>query len=227
MRNSSIVLQVRLRSTRLPNKLLLPLKDGTIFEHILRRLGAAEIPSRIVVATTSDTAPFISRTADRHGVPIVVGSEQDVLSRFVKAIRAFHIDNVVRATGDNPLVSIEYIDKALLLHSEKQADLTAFPLLPYGTGIEVVRAEALEDVAKKAKDPLQREHITQYIYNHDSDYTVVFGLPEPALQRPEIRLTVDTREDYLYVRDIYDALYKGEPILLKEVIHYIDNHMRS
>ena len=222
MENDYIVLQVRLNSKRLPGKLILPLNGGTIFEHVLKRLSAAQIPKGVIVATTNDTEPVIKETAEAHGASIIIGSEDDVLSRFIKSVKVFSIDNVIRATGDNPLVSIEYIDRALVLHRTEGSDLTTYPDLPYGTGIEVIKADVLVDLERLTDDPYEREHITQYIYRNEKKYRIVRGTPDPFLSRPDIRLTVDTQNDYRRMTDIYEKLYRGVPIKLQEVISYID-----
>jgi spore coat polysaccharide biosynthesis protein SpsF len=223
MGDISIVLQARIGSTRLPRKLLLPLRGVSIFEHILRRLILAKVPERVIVATTDNSAPLIQEIADKYGIPLFIGSEDNVLARFVDTIHSFDIRTVVRATADNPLVSIDYIDRALLLHSEQGAAITSYPQLPYGTGIEVIESEVLEKVHSITKDPFEREHITQYIYRHEQEFAIVRGIPEKKFKRPDINLTVDTIEDYRNMCDIYNALYKGKPIPLEDVIAYLDS----
>jgi spore coat polysaccharide biosynthesis protein SpsF len=109
------------------------------------------------------------------------------------------------------------------LHGEKRADLTLYPLLPYGTGVEVIRGSVLEEISAKTDDPFEREHITQYLYRHEQDYRITRGVPEKALRRPDIRLTVDTENDYRNMVEIYEALYRGRPIPLHEVIEYLNN----
>jgi spore coat polysaccharide biosynthesis protein SpsF len=219
---TAIILQVRIASTRLPEKLLLPLCGKSIFEHVLIRLLKARLPSALIVATTGETAPLIAGIANTYGVPIHVGNEGDVLLRFVEAQRRFRIDTVVRATGDNPLVCIPYIDRAVSLHREQGADLTVFPQLPYGTGVEVIRGSALDEVHERTGDPFEREHITQHLYRHESEYRIVRGIPQEDLRKPHVRLTVDTEEDYRVMCDIYETLYRGEPIGLRRVLQYLE-----
>jgi spore coat polysaccharide biosynthesis protein SpsF (cytidylyltransferase family) len=38
---------------------------------------------------------------------------------------------------------------------------------------------------------------------------------------PDLRLTVDTSEDFELMKFIYDELYKGKPVRLEEVINLI------
>ncbi len=226
MVNDYIVLQVRLSSKRLPNKLLLPLKGISIFEHILMRLKMVKTVSGLVVATTAGTEQLIRDIAHKYGTFILIGKEDDVLSRFINAVKKYNMRNVVRATGDNPLVDIEYIDKALMLHRRKNADLTTYPLLPYGTGVEVIRGDVLIKIdnltSDPASEPYEREHITQYIYRHKDAFNIVRGTPDNLVSRPDIRLTVDTRDDYTRMVDIYENIYDDMPIKLTDVIAYID-----
>ena len=221
MNRDYIVLQVRLNSTRLPKKLLYKLQGITIFEHILIRLKSAKKPNGVIVATTGNTISSINDILNKYDIGAVVGPEEDVLKRYAMAVDKYKIDNVIRATGDNPLVCINYIDKALLLHHKNSADLTTFSELPYGTGIEVIRASALIESDRVAKDPFEREHITQYIYRHDDIYKVVKAEPEEEFRLPKLRLTVDTIDDYKLMESIYNALWKGRPILLKDVVDYL------
>ncbi|MFW6137638.1 MAG: cytidylyltransferase domain-containing protein [Spirochaetota bacterium] len=223
MKKDCIVLQVRLRSRRLPGKLILPLKGGVIFYHVLSRLCSARRPNGVIVATTDDTLPYIEDIARNYGVEIITGSEKDVLGRFAQAVRRFNIANLVRATGDNPLVCIDYIDRTLELHRASGADLTTFPGLPYGTGVEVVSGPVLMEIERLATSTDQREHITRYIYQHDDTYLIEKGIAENHLKRPEVRLTVDTPEDYKRMKKIYQDLYRERPIKLDEVIEYWDH----
>jgi spore coat polysaccharide biosynthesis protein SpsF len=150
-----------------------------------------------------------------------------VLSRYIACIKKWSINNVIRATADNPLVSVEYIDKAIEMHKMEGADLTLFPHLPYGTGVEVIKGNVLEKIAVLTNDPFEREHLTQYIYRHEAQYRITRGSPDPVFKRKELRLTVDTDEDYRRMDRIYKELYSGQPISLLDVINHIDKKARK
>jgi spore coat polysaccharide biosynthesis protein SpsF len=223
MNNTSIILQVRLASTRLPGKLLLPLCGISMFEHILMRLRRAKYPSSIIVAAPGNTEDAVKDLVEQYGALLFIGSEEDVLRRFVEAAHAHDVHTIVRATGDNPLVSIDYLDRAVELHEYEHADLTLFPSLPYGAGVEVIRTAVLDEAHRVSRDPFEREHITQYIYRHESKYRLIRGTPGPEMNRPDIRVTVDTDEDYQNMCRIYEALYRNSPIRLLDVITYLDD----
>jgi spore coat polysaccharide biosynthesis protein SpsF len=222
MGKTAIILQVRIASTRLPGKLLLPLCGKSILEHILLRLQCVREASATIVAAPQNSADAIRAVVEQYGVSLFIGSEEDVLERFVDAARHHDVQTVVRATGDNPLVSIEYLDRSVRLHRSENADLTYYTQLPYGSGVEVIDRGALEKSHRLARDPFEREHITQYMYRHSSRFTLVEGVPDQEMKRPDIRLTVDTEEDYEKMCRIYDALYRGAPISVQDAISYID-----
>ncbi|MFW6181150.1 MAG: cytidylyltransferase domain-containing protein [Spirochaetota bacterium] len=220
--DTHIILQVRYASTRLPAKLLLPLGGLSIYEQVLTRLLACREAGKLVVATTRDTEQYIRGITARYPVSVTLGSEQDVLGRYAAALREHGTVTVVRATGDNPLVCMAHADRAVRIHHRRGADLTVFPELPYGSGVEVVRAGALEEAASKADGPDEREHVTRYIYRHPHRFWVLECRPRPFYRRPDLRLTVDTMEDYQNMQDIYRALFRDRPIPLGEVIRYLD-----
>ena len=221
MGRSIVILQARLTSKRLPLKLLLPLSGYSILEHIIMRIKKASRPDGFVIATTEDTAKAIGHIADFYDVRIITGDEKDVLGRFVKAAIDAQAEHIVRTTGDNPLVSIKYIDRTLELHLESGADLTTYPLLPLGTGVEVIKREALIKAHREAEEDFEREHITQYIYRNENDFKIIRGVPDSPYLFPELRLTVDNEMDYRFLKHIYSNLFKGSVLNLKEVISFV------
>lgn len=200
---TGVVLQARLGSTRLPRKALLPFGEGTILDSCLRRL--ARVPADIfILATEPKSAPELGPRAKALGWKVFIGSEEDVLSRYCGAIREFGLSRVIRATGDNPLVSPEAA-KALLSDFRTDAsDYAACLGLPLGFGVEVIRASALLAADAEARDPYEREHVCPFIYRRPERFTIFRPEAPGFLRAPEARVTVDTREDYEAVRSAAD-----------------------
>ena len=83
------VVQARLGSTRLPNKVLAPIGDAPLIEFLLRRLSKSKQVSQIVLATsTSQVNDQLAVVVENLGYQVVRGSENDVLQRYVDAARA-------------------------------------------------------------------------------------------------------------------------------------------
>lgn len=211
-----IVVQVRLGSSRLARKALLPLGGATMTDQVLRRLSRVEAPVR-VLATDAASAAELGPVAARNGFELLVGPAEDVLARYCQAIRAYELGLVLRATGDNPLVSAEL---ALLLLERRAAlerrggapDYAAFTGMPLGMGVELVRAAALLEAEAEARDPAEREHVCPFLYARPERYAIDRSPAPAAWLLPAARVTVDDGEDYSRMVALYAALYRGEPI---------------
>jgi spore coat polysaccharide biosynthesis protein SpsF len=108
---TAVFLQVRLDSSRLPRKALLELAGVTVLEHAMQALDLVRADIRVLL-TTKDSAAELKPIAESAGWNMFIGSKDDVLDRFVMAAREFNADRIIRATGDNPLVSAEMANAA-------------------------------------------------------------------------------------------------------------------
>jgi spore coat polysaccharide biosynthesis protein SpsF len=211
-----IFIQVRLASTRLPSKALLPLPWGTVIQHVMRSLAGVPADVRALV-TEAMSVEMLSPLAMAEGFGVFIGPEQDVLARYCMAAREHRVDHVMRATGDNPLTSAALARGILSAHLRTGSDLSHYVGIPWGSGVEVVRSEALFIAEEEAVDPAEREHITTFLYRHPERFTIDGREPPPGLRLSEARVTVDTEEDYVRVKRIFEDLYRGEPLEVRDL----------
>ncbi|MFP3040371.1 NTP transferase domain-containing protein [Treponema primitia] len=217
---TALILQGRLDSSRLPNKALLPLGEKPM---LLRVMEAAKmIPADLhILACPDDSLTAFEPLAASAGFELIGGPKSDVLRRYCIAIRHYSVDWVIRATGDNPFV---FADAAAALLRETQAvdaDYAGYAALPYGAGVEVVRARALLQAGEEAASEAEREHVCPFLYNHSERFLLHRPLAPRIWQGPEIRLTVDTAADYAQSQQLYcvlssipmDKRNKGEVII--------------
>lgn len=213
-------LQVRLDSSRLPRKALLELSGLTVVEHAMRALDRVEADNRMLV-TTQDSETELRPLAEKCGWGVFVGSKDDVLGRYVLAARKTGADRLVRATGDNPLVSADMANAALRLFEDSGADFAGFSELPLGAGVEIVKTSSLEEAFEEAEDPYEREHVSPFLYRRPERYRIVVPPAPDGYRAPGSRITLDTPEDYNFLRKLYRELYKGVPLDLDLVIPYL------
>jgi spore coat polysaccharide biosynthesis protein SpsF len=191
-----------------------------VVQHALRALRRVEAGVHAVL-TEPGSAPALEPLAAAEGFALFAGPEEDVLERFCLAARHFRVDRVVRATGDNPLVSARQVEALLELHRASGWDLSHFLGLPLGAGVEVVETEALETANRTSSDAYEHEHITTFLYRHPER----FRIAEPACPAdwrcPEAQVTLDTREDYERLQRIFRELYRGEPIEIEELVAWL------
>ena len=213
-----IVIQARLGSTRLPGKVLAPMDRVPLLVHCIRRLLSAGAGP--VVVATSDLARDapVAGTAAQAGARVVRGDEADVLGRFARAIEDWSGPFVIRATGDNPAVdpgSVTRVRAALA----GGADYAVERGLPLGATVEGVRADRLRRAAAEAVSPRDREHVTPFIRARPDRFLVVELDAPPELARPDLRFTVDTPDDFAYMRALLEDLGAGSRIVpLAEII---------
>ncbi len=213
-------IQARSTSTRLPGKIFEGLPgpdDPAILEHIYRRLGDVR-GADLLLFLVPDSDRALIETCEQHGFPYAVGSELDVRERYRQAARAYRVDIVVRATGDNPCVDPGIADETIAQILKTDVDLLSYANLPLGIAVEAFRTEALLDDRIAAK-PEHREHVSIHI-KQNRDLFKVLHLKHPLMNqyaglRPP-RLTVDTLEDLEVVRGVFRLL--GDSFTTKEVM---------
>lgn len=208
---TGLFLQVRLDSSRLPNKALLELGGGSVIEHAMRSLR--RVPTSVhAILTDQESADLLQPRAARCGFETFVGPRENVLERYVLAARYFGTEVVVRATGDNPLVSWELARLAVKEFRSENADYFGFDGPPLGTGVEVVATSALERAIRETNDPYDLEHVTSFVYRNPSSFRAVRRSAPAAYCLPKARVTLDTALDYAQLSRIFDALFAGSPI---------------
>lgn len=193
-----VIIQARMGSTRLPGKVMMPIAGKALLDHVLGRLSLLNYPATIVVATSDlpqDGA--IAQHCLSRGVAVFRGSETDVLDRYYQCARENRFEQVVRLTADNPFTDMEELQRLIEQHLAQQNDYThSFGSMPLGVGAEIFSFAALEKSAREGRAPNHREHVNEYIQEHPDLFKIgVLEIPA-AKRRPELRLTVDTEEDY-------------------------------
>lgn len=185
-------------STRLPDKVLKPVGPRPLLGHVVGRLEMLRHPHKCVVATSDLVADdAIEAWCRREGIACFRGNEQDVLARYEGAAQAFSLDPVIRLTADNPFTDMEELDRLIELHHAQGNDFShSFAALPIGVGAEIFSRAALARSARDGHAPHHREHVDEYMIENPQIFRTGTLAVEGAKSRPDIRLTVDTDEDY-------------------------------
>lgn len=214
MSNVAIIIQARMTSTRLPGKVLLPVLGRPMFSFQIERLRKVRKANQIIVATTVNSTddPIVAFCADET-LDCVCGSEHDVLSRYALAAQKSSADVVVRVTSDCPLLDPELVDRVIAEYlGEERPDYASnmlVPTWPYGMAVEVFSAAALYEAEAESSDPVEREHVTPFIYRHPERYRLLSVTQQENLS--DHRWTVDTPEDFELITRVLTELYPRNP----------------
>ena len=192
-------------STRLPNKVMLPIGDEPMIGQLIKRVSKAKLISEIVLATSVEQKnDKLEEYVSGLGYKVYRGSENDVLDRYYHAAKQCAPDIVVRITGDCPLIDPQIIDSVIELQAAKQADYVsniAPPTYPDGLDVEAFTFKALEDAWLNAAQQQEREHVTPYIRESES---FTKENVESKTDYSSERWTVDEPEDYEVIKNIFD-----------------------
>jgi spore coat polysaccharide biosynthesis protein SpsF len=215
-----LLLQARLDSTRLPGKALLPIAGLPMLSHAMRSLKLVKADA-YVLATDTASAAGLAAAASACGFELFIGPKEDVLGRFCQAARAFKADRIIRATGDNPLVSFELANLLAERRSDVPADYSGYLGMPKGMGVEIIEVDALFEAERLSTDPFEREHVAPYLYRRPERFRIDQPMAPGDYLWEKGNVSVDTREDYERVISVFDALYKGEPPRALEVVAWL------
>lgn len=210
--NQEIVatIEARMTSSRLPGKVLMPLAGQPALERLIERLKRSIYLDKIVVATTiNQTDDPVVELAQKLNVDYFRGSEADVLGRVLGAAQSVGAEIIVEITGDCPLVDHRLVDRGIEEFFSHQVDYASNTIklsYPIGFDIQVFPVKILAEVASLTHDPIDRAHVSYYIYNHPKKYQLRNWEAEPENYWPDLRVTLDEREDHELLNKIFESL---------------------
>jgi spore coat polysaccharide biosynthesis protein SpsF len=202
------VIQARMGSTRLPGKVLMDLGGKTVLARVVDRLRRATLINEILVATTDSIADdAIIQECRRINVASFRGSESDVLDRYYKSALLTAAEGIVRITSDCPLIDPQIADDTVRLFLDLRPDYASNALdrtYPRGLDTEVMTRDALACAWREAHLSYQRAHVTPYLYENPSRFDIL--AVRGRINYSDHRWTLDTAQDLVFIRAIYDQL---------------------
>ncbi len=199
-----VVIQSRLSSSRLPGKALMSVAGMPLIELVARRASRGDY--EVIVATSVE--PYDDRIAqhlEKVGVPVMRGSLDDVLGRFVDATADMAPeDRVVRLTGDNPVADTALVEELLAAmdksgHTYGRVDVDK---VPEGLGAEGFTVEALRQAGAQATRPYDREHVTPWLRRELGE--LLFAPSDNPGDPVAYRCTTDCLNDYDRISRLFD-----------------------
>lgn len=214
------LLQARIRSSRLPGKVMMPLQGNSVIEIIIARLLRSEKLDGIIIVTSNKSEnDALAYIAGQYHVPCFRGSEKDVLDRFYMAALENKVEHIVRVTGDCPLTDPALIDEMIAIYHQSRVDLLANYItetFPDGLDVSIFSFTALEAAWKNAELPSEREHVVPWILkNSQLNQGTLFKAKDfPCFENlSNMRWAIDEASDYIF----YQELVKVISMPIKEI----------
>ena len=215
------LITARLKSSRLPLKLLLDLNGKTVFERVIERCRVVSSIDEIILCTS--TNPQDKPLADialKNNIHYYLGSEEDVLQRLSDAATFFDLDYIINITGENPLFSMYHANLVVNLAKQEKYDFIQLEGLPIGCAVYGIRPEALKVVCN-IKEEIDTE-IWGPLINQPEIFSVKKVGVDPFFSKPNLRITTDYLEDYHFIRAIFAHFSPDEVPDLAAVIDLFD-----
>jgi len=221
------IIQARTSSTRFPKKILkdLPYNSGVnVLQQVIRRLKLSKLTDEIVVATTTEQPDdVVVKVASQESVKSFRGSKENVLERYYLAAMEYNLEVIVRITSDCPCIDPIVVDEIINEHLKTGSDYTSNTMIrtfPVGLDVEVFNFKALEKAYHNGKGKMEKEHVTFYFHTTARDLFKTTSVTSSEFNEPDIRITLDTQEDYALLCAIFDYLYpKNEFFTSQDLIN--------
>lgn len=194
-------------STRLAGKVLLPLCEKTVLEVMLKRLK--KFKNNIIIATTDDGSEMpITQLCEKNNIEYFMGDAYNVLDRYYRCAKYFNAksgDIIVRLTSDCPLIDGDVVEKIIDYYKKNSFDYVSNVIkrtFPRGFDCEVFSFDVLKKAYKNAASDFEKEHVTTYIHTtHKDEFKI--GSYEDSEDNSKYRLTLDEKEDYEAIKEVY------------------------
>jgi spore coat polysaccharide biosynthesis protein SpsF len=218
-------LACRLTGSRLYGKPLQNLApDVSILAHIVACIREARVPAEVVLAIAeSDENVALRVAAEELDAPYVLGDEEDVLGRLIRAAEAHGATDLLRKTSESPFFEIDGMELAWERHVENGNEVTVVDHVPLGTAVEIYSLEALRRSHAEGRDEDRSELVSNFARFNQRLFKVEIVEPPASCRRTDLRLTVDYPEDLILCRAVYEELGDKAPLIpLAEIVAFLD-----
>ncbi len=230
MSKIAAIVQARMESERLPGKVLLPLGNLSILGNVIERLKKVPSVDLIIVATSTNVADDqIEAEVDSfEGVMLYRGSSSDVLSRYIGASLEFDVDIVIRITADCPFLDPNLVSFGLdhFIRGDYDLVTNAGPdpvsrSYPRGLDFEIFSRDTIERIYELELTDYDLEHVTPYLYGSQFQIKTITSNKNYS----DIRVTLDTYDDYLLIQKVYKNLHKENRLfVLSDIVSLFEKY---
>jgi spore coat polysaccharide biosynthesis protein SpsF len=210
---------------------MLPLAGEPLILRMYERVSFSKLAGRIVVAITDDnTDDKLYKYLLQSDIETFRGNSLDLLDRHYQSAKKINADAVVKIPSDCPLIDPKVIDEVIEYYITNKGNYDFVsnlhpPTFPDGNDVEIMSFTALQDAWINAKKVFEREHTTPFIWENPDKFRIGNVLWRKNLNYSMThRFTIDYKEDYEFIKRVYDELYeKNDKFGLDEIIELVES----
>ncbi len=216
-KNFAIIIQARLTSSRFKEKILKKiLGKQTLIDYLVNRLLLVFKEHNIIFAIAKNKNNYkIINILKKYNIKYFVGSEKNVLNRYLNCAVKYKIDNIIRITSDCPFVDPYLIYKMLKYYRKNRYDYFANTLpenlkkYPDGSDIEIFSYNVLEKISRSDLSKADKEHVTNKLW---SSKKIKKKILFPKFDYSNFRFSVDYPSDLILVKYIAKKIHEKKII---------------
>ena len=220
---TTIIIQARTGSSRLPGKVLAKIQNKPMVWHVINRAKKVRNVNQIILVTTNNKIDkILLKIAKDNKILSFAGSETDVLDRYYKTSLEFGADPIVRITADCPLIDPLLVEKMIEFYKKNKYDFVAnniIPTFPDGLDVSIFSFFILKKAWINAKLKSEREHVVPYMIKNKQKFKIFNYKNSQDLSH--LRWTIDEKEDLKFVRKIYSLMKPKTIFYTKDVLNLL------
>lgn len=220
----SILVTVRTASTRLPRKALLKINGIPFIKILVEQIKKSEDVKRVIICTTREKSDDeLVKYLRKNKIDVFRGDNQDILKRLYLAAKKYRLGRFIVVEGDTLFCDSSIIDDTCRKLAESDYDFISWKNLPFGVSPLGIKTNKLRKLVEKKKTT-DTENGWGKIIIDSGFFRVGQLLPKNRkLIRPEIRLSIDYKEDFELARKIYEKLSE-KTLSLIDIIQLLDEN---
>lgn len=211
-KNAGIALIARLKSKRLPRKVLKSFHDTFMLDFLYKKLHQSRKVKDVFLATSGlvEDKELVD-LAKSKGYNVYIGHPVSVIDRMLGLCIKRQMGSIFRVTGDNPLTDVKLIDEMVDLMCENDLDYVRVNGVPFGISGELFSAKYLWNLYLNMENPMNSEYLTLFVLNDDKARKGCIDIESKVKDLKYINLSVDYKEDLDRVKGLIMKFKDKDP----------------
>ncbi len=229
MNSATIIVQARVTSNRLKNKVLKKINGKTIIEIMISRLKLSKFYKSIIVAIPKNKKNSkLYKFLKKKGINVQTGQENNVLDRYYQIAKKNKIKNIIRLTSDCPLIDYKIIDRlSQRFFKNKLNHISTSSSFAEGLDCEMFDFNTLKKIHKKAKLKSEKEHVTLFIRNNKKMFKS--EKLKSKFDQSKYRFTLDEKNDLTVIKKIiqkFPQITKSKYVSSEKIINFLKKNKK-
>jgi spore coat polysaccharide biosynthesis protein SpsF len=220
-----IIIEVRTGSKRFPSKCLKKIiNNKNVLEFLIYRIKKLKNLKKVIATTNLKQDDIIKKIADKIKINIYRGSSADLVSRVIECAKKNDIEHIIQLTADNPLIDLEVLKKMISIYKKNNYEFISNSIVrtfPIGTDVRIFSLKSLIKISNIQKK--KREHTCYYYLKNIHKFRHFNLFASKSFNRPDVRLTIDYKNDLILIKKILQKMNKKE-INLKNILYILDKY---